>query len=140
MNRLIGNVKQLWNRSGFTLIELMIVVAIMGILASIAAGFFLNYTMKAKQSEARTLLSAIYTVESAYFSETNSYGSLSSAGFMPSSSPKYYTNVGSSHFDFSATGFVGSCSVNLDRDITSDVWEITEASRSPVNVSNDVEG
>jgi type IV pilus assembly protein PilA len=40
------------NRKGFTLVELMIVVAIIGILAAIAIPNFLNFRLKAKTSEA----------------------------------------------------------------------------------------
>src|SRR5205809_1373029 len=49
------------NQKGFTLIELMIVVAIIGILAAIAIPNFLQYQMKARQTEARTNTMGIKT-------------------------------------------------------------------------------
>ena len=46
-------------KRGFTLIELMIVVAIIGILAAIAIPNFIKFQAKSKQSEAKTNLKAI---------------------------------------------------------------------------------
>ncbi len=58
---------------GFTLIELMIVVAIIGILASIAIPNFLKFQAKAKQSEAKGNLGFLHTAMVAYFGESNTY-------------------------------------------------------------------
>jgi type IV pilus assembly protein PilA len=60
-------------RGGFTLIELMIVVAIIGILAAIAIPNFLRFQLKAKSSEGKTNLAAIRTAEESYFAEFNNY-------------------------------------------------------------------
>jgi len=124
---------------GFTLIELMVVVAIMGILAAIAVGLFRQYVGKAQQSEAKELLSGIYTAELAYYSSTNKYALPSEAGFVPSIAPKYYTNIGDTHFVFTSISFTATCSVNIDNDATIDSWEVTNVSRQPVNISNDVQ-
>jgi type IV pilus assembly protein PilA len=58
-------------RGGFTLVELMIVVAILGILAVIAIPTFLEFRLKAKTAEAKSNLGAIRTAELSSFSEWN---------------------------------------------------------------------
>ena len=65
--------KQLKGQKGFTLIELMIVVAIIGILAAIAIPNFLQYQMKSRQSEAKTNLQAIRTSEIGFQAERGCY-------------------------------------------------------------------
>ena len=57
------------DRKGFTLVELMIVVAIIGILAMVAIPNFLQFRLKARTAEAKSNLGAIRTAELAYFSE-----------------------------------------------------------------------
>lgn len=60
---------QVANDEGFTLIELIVVIVILGILASLAIPTFLNQTFKAKQTEAKVYVSAINTAQKAYFTE-----------------------------------------------------------------------
>jgi len=70
-------------KKGFTLIELMIVVAIIGILAAIAIPNFLKFQAKSKTSEAKTNLKAIYVAETGYFGENNSYSDFSTIKWIP---------------------------------------------------------
>ncbi|MEE8494617.1 MAG: prepilin-type N-terminal cleavage/methylation domain-containing protein, partial [Nitrospirales bacterium] len=69
------------NEKGFTLIELMIVVAIIGILAAIAIPNFLKYQAKSRQAEAKTNLGGVFVAETSYFGEQARYGSFAEVGF-----------------------------------------------------------
>jgi len=68
--------------SGFSLVELMVTVGIIGVLASVAVPQYSKFTAKSKQSEAKVQLGAIFTVEKAFFIEAQSYSScLSGIGY-----------------------------------------------------------
>lgn len=61
------------NHRGFTLIELMIVVVIVGILASLAIPRFMTSTTKTKQTEAKQTLKHIYTMQRQHRQANDSY-------------------------------------------------------------------
>nr|AFX67116.1 pilin [Myxococcus sp. 082B06] len=75
---------------GFTLIELMIVVAIIGILAAIAIPNFIKFQARSKQSEAKTNLKALYTAQKSFFSEKDRYSNFANEiGFAPERGNRY---------------------------------------------------
>ncbi len=100
------------SKKGFTLIELMIVVAIIGILAAIAIPNFMRFQARSRTTEARTNLGAIYTGQVAFFGEGNSYGRFTEIGWAPTGTPKY-------HYTFSG-GTGGGLPLDTGRDVTAD--------------------
>lgn len=81
------------NQAGFSLVELMVVVAIIGILASLAIPSIGKYMAKARQSEAKTQLSSLYTAEKAFFAEYTAYDPrFLAVGYSPEGKLRY--NVG----------------------------------------------
>ncbi len=71
---------------GFTLIELMIVVAIIGILAAIAIPQFATYRMKAYDAAAKSDLSNLASQMENYFLDNNTYTTTLPTGFSASQS------------------------------------------------------
>jgi type IV pilus assembly protein PilA len=98
--------KSLKRQDGFTLVELMVVVAIIGLLSAVAIPNFKKYQAKAKVSEAKLQLSAAYTAEQAFFTDFNMYHScLAYMGYNPSG------EVSARYF---AVGFTNAAAINTD--------------------------
>lgn len=81
------------NRLGFSLIELMVVVAIMSILAAVGIASYSKYKMKARDSEAQAALGVLFSSQRIFYSEYNFYHTnLQAIGF--SMQGNLYFNVG----------------------------------------------
>ncbi|OFZ14342.1 MAG: hypothetical protein A2X86_05720 [Bdellovibrionales bacterium GWA2_49_15] len=84
--------------AGFTLVELMVVVAIIGILSAVAIPNFKTYQAKAKTSEAKLQLASIYSAEIAFMGDADAFAScLMSMGYNPA--PEVANRFYSTGFD-----------------------------------------
>ena len=85
------------NQKGFSLVELMVVVAIIGILAAIAIPNYQKFQRRARQTEAKTMLASMYTVQTTFIAE---YGlgtpNLPQMGFTPGGQVQYLTGFDNS--------------------------------------------
>ena len=83
---------------GFTLVELMIAVVIIGLLAAIAIPRFNLSSYKAKEKEADMILSQVYRMQTAHMAQFGSFtvhqSDLARVGFAPPQTMKHYSWTG----------------------------------------------
>ncbi len=121
-------------KKGFTLVELMIVVVIIGILAALAIPRFMASTTKSKQSEAKQILKQIYVMERAYRQEFDTYwgNGISADAANPDNFSRLGVQIGpTARYTYSlvadATTFTATANApdpGLDDDATPDTWTI----------------
>ena len=119
---IISRMKRL--RQGFSLLEVMIVVVIIGILATLAYPSLEGYLQRSKQTETKVGLSAVYTAQKIYFAINQTYAdSLSNLDV-------HLETGGSSRYSITLTGssssFTATAKGNLDDDAVLDIWTIDQ--------------
>jgi type IV pilus assembly protein PilA len=121
-------------KGGFTLIELMIVVAIIGILAAIAIPNFLRFQLKAKSSEGKTNLAAIRTAEQSYYSEFGVFVSATASPTNPSQATKTdFTNMDGANQGFDRLGWAPEGQVYFNYGVTSATGGYTAAAGADID-------
>lgn len=93
------------NKRGFTLIELMIVVAIIAFLAIVSVPSFMKFLAKAKRAEAYMNLSSIYAAQKAYWAEHGKYSDTLSGNGGIGWQPEGYTGGGKQEKFYYSYGF-----------------------------------
>lgn len=146
--------RTLEKQGGYTLIELMVAMAILVVLAGIAIPTYMRYQAKARQAEAATNLGAIFVTETAFFGESSRYSNFTEAGFSLAAASNRFTYraeqtdpvglaTGAVQVISAAIGpvtpdntivparsnlreFSATATANLDEDTTIDQWHVDD--------------
>jgi prepilin-type N-terminal cleavage/methylation domain-containing protein len=131
------------NEKGFTLIELMLVVAIIGILAVVAIPLFGGLVKRSKTTEVKSCLGEIRMLEEAFFAETDTYigcppmqdipaglhtdgdadrDNMAPIGFHPKGVSRYSYTINPAD----SSSFLSTGEGNIDDDAPTDRWTINE--------------
>jgi len=153
-------VKAMKDQKGFSIIELMIVVGIIGVLATMAVPKFQSFQAKAKRAEVKTTLGHIFTLEEAYALDNNAYLAFTTYGDDAASGsncavaaattlgftlqpcnntlPRYGYSVSTAVAPFTGTGVTGVSANNkvIPGCATADTWTVAGASNTIANTTD----
>jgi type IV pilus assembly protein PilA len=120
--------------AGFTLIEMMITVAIIGILAALAGPMYNRYQAKTRQSEAKINLAHVYSSEKSFYSEYSSYiSSFDALQFIPEGFRRYYTVGWNADMSATVSGYSGTYGTSrYDSQNTSSTFGCPPATATPL--------
>lgn len=138
--------RRLKSQQGFSLLELLLVLVIIGILAGLAIPRYMSSTTKAKQAEAKGLLHQIYLMERSHFQNHDQYW-IPPAGLVATKDNQYaFDSIGveimkSARYTYSITGdqdhFVAIAeATRLDDDPAIDRWQIDETGELKVMIDD----
>ncbi len=122
-----GEPERLGNeKTGFTLIEMLIAIAIIGILAIIAIPSYSKYMSKGRQADAQTQLNAIRQAQEIYKFQYGLYANQANRNSLSG----WKEQVGKYTFSITSAGtsaFTARAAGNIDSDPVEDVWTINES-------------
>ena len=119
---------------GFSLMEVMIVVVIIGILAALAYPNLEKYLKRARQTEAKTNLSAIFTAQKIYFTLHQSYADdINKLDLSLAQGDPYIFTIQ----EASTSTFKAQAEGNIDDDDALDTWTI-DLDKNLLNTIDDV--
>ena len=143
------------NEQGFSLVELMIVVAIIGVLSALAIPKFQTFQAKARMAESKSNLNTLFTLEESYFADNDTYVALAATGtnlaaaggtcpqntlgFVPAPCNKsryQYTTTAATTATFTGQAITGTSANNkvFPGCATADTWTI-DATKTMTNTS-----
>jgi len=123
------------NRSkGFTLVELMVVVIIVGILAAVAVPIYRQNVKRAMASEGAALLGSVLTAERVYYAEHNTYTDDEAALGVETTGNKYFKDFTVTSDDLE-TGFIATTDGEGDADGITVTMTYTNASGAVITYS-----
>jgi prepilin-type N-terminal cleavage/methylation domain-containing protein len=122
-------------KNGFTLIEMLITIAVMGVIVAIALPQYSKYVAKSRQQDAKAQLMAVQQAQEIYKLQYGTYTTITAnlSGWKAISGRYTFAVTAAA-----ATTFSASATGNIDGDATSDVWTMDQDG-SLLNTSNDVD-
>jgi len=128
--------RDLASAAGFTLVEILIVIVIIGILAGLAIPRFMRSSTKAKQVEAKQTLKQIYALQRSYRIENDEYwipadGAVANKDAMDAFGELGFEIMPQARYEYSITGDQDTFEAravarNLDDDPALDEWKIDQ--------------